>query len=172
MVGLQHAIVVPQTFWRCYCAEDIRDENLVADLVEALCSEFGVDLRRPRLYMVISELMSNAIDHGILHLDSSIKDGADGFAIFLRERAVRLASLTGSGAVLDVQVEQINAVLLSITFIDCGDGFDFSQYDTDDDLRNTERTYGRGLAVLRHLCSSVTHFDGGRGIAVEFNLSA
>ncbi|MFD1691395.1 hypothetical protein ACFSHR_07155 [Azotobacter chroococcum] len=45
------------------------------------------------LYTVLAELYSNALEHGVMGLDSSLKRDAQGFAEYYRERRTRLANL-------------------------------------------------------------------------------
>ena len=86
-----------------YDAQALRQVDLVPTLVESLCEEFRLDLPRPRLYMVFSELISNALDHGVLKLNSLLKDGPNGFEAFMALRQERLASLRDG--FVDVAVE-------------------------------------------------------------------
>ena len=153
--------------------EDLRNQDLVSVVVEAVCAEFGLDQQRPRLYLVFSELMSNAIDHGILQLDSSIKDSAGGFDLYLELRADRLSALE-SGCV-NIAVSELTSrngtPFLKVIVADSGSGFDFTGRSSLNDLADMSATHGRGLAILAHLCASIQHQPPGNQVEVVFNLS-
>ena len=59
--------------WR-FDAADLNNSKMVVDLVDSICVECGVDLsRRADLELVMTEVINNAIDHGVLGLDSAMK---------------------------------------------------------------------------------------------------
>ncbi len=63
---------------------------MLTNIIEKIhvASEFAAPL-----FMILSELFNNALDHGILRLDSGIKHGVDGFDRFLQLREERLHAL-------------------------------------------------------------------------------
>ena len=48
---------------------------------------------RERIYMVLAELFFNALDHGLLKLDSRLKETPQGFGEYYSQRTKRLADL-------------------------------------------------------------------------------
>lgn len=46
------------------------------------------------IFTIIKELFVNALDHGLLGLDSNIKNGPDGFSNYVVERQKRLEAMT------------------------------------------------------------------------------
>ena len=65
--------------WR-FDAADLNNSKMVVDLVDSICVECGVDLsRRADLELVMTEVINNAIDHGVLGLDSAMKKSPEGF---------------------------------------------------------------------------------------------
>ena len=69
---------------------------------------YGAFAGNPKLFLVLAELVSNAIDHGVLGLDSSIKREPDGFQRYLQQRQERLVALTEA------------SVEVRIAAVDCG----------------------------------------------------
>jgi anti-sigma regulatory factor (Ser/Thr protein kinase) len=158
---------------RCWdlTADDLRSDELVPTLVEAVCRDFVLDQQRPVLYMIFSELMSNAIDHGVLGLSSALKDdGDDGFEKYLKAREHRLQQLLLARVAIVVEHRQVDGWLpqLRITVTDFGAGFDYARVAREPVGLTT--LHGRGLAILRNLCSSVRHRGNGNCIEVEFLL--
>ncbi|GGY63076.1 fused response regulator/phosphatase [Cellvibrio zantedeschiae] len=123
-----------------------------------LCNHFlqqiGVDQQVcQKIFAVIAEMVSNAIDHGVLGLSSGIKENPDGFIQYFYKREERLKTLTND-----------DFVKLSITWApektggrfvleveDSGSGYSNIQ---GEDETNTKRS-GRGNQLIRKLSESV-----------------
>ena len=69
--------------------------NPVTDIIEMLSGQPAFHGVRSNIFTVVSELYNNALDHGILKLDSDLKDSPDGFMEYFMERENRLAELEG-----------------------------------------------------------------------------
>jgi DNA-binding response OmpR family regulator/anti-sigma regulatory factor (Ser/Thr protein kinase) len=112
------------------------------------------------LFLVVSELYNNALEHGLLGLDSRLKGAEDGFNRYIEERARRLAAL--SSGRLDFQFElrsQGERKTLVITSRDSGPGFDTKA--SEDALSSNTAYHGRGIALMRRLCASLEYHDDG-----------
>lgn len=120
-----------------------------------------------RLFLVLSELFNNALDHGVLKLDSFMKDEADGMERYFSERADRLANL--EQGFVAVRIERLVCTpcgCLRVTVKDSGDGFDFQTMLSADQGMNRHR-YGRGLALLGEMCSQLQyHGNGSEAVAL------
>lgn len=67
--------------------------------IPPLCNHFlqqvGVDQQMcQKIFAVLAEMVSNALDHGVLGLESGLKESPDGFAEYFQRREERLAALT------------------------------------------------------------------------------
>jgi anti-sigma regulatory factor (Ser/Thr protein kinase) len=47
-----------------------------------------------KVFSVLAEMVSNALDHGVLGLSSLLKEGPDGFLLYFQEREARLKKMT------------------------------------------------------------------------------
>lgn len=105
------------------------------------------------IFLVVSEMVSNAIDHGILKLSSSMKASPDGFSVYLGEREKRLAQLTEADFIeLDlVWKESEMQPTLEVSVRDSGCGYNFSSETNTCDLDFS----GRGLQLIRNLAQTV-----------------
>ncbi len=135
-----------------------------------------------RLFMVLSELFNNAMDHGLLRLDSSLKDSLDGFENYFNERDRRLKALSegeihvhlskdiqpSSSTQLGVQGPQEE--ILKIYFRDSGPGFDFHRWRHA--LKSNQQFHGRGLNLIRSQCSAVSFFGNGSEVLVQFKFTS
>lgn len=112
------------------------------------------------IYLILAELYTNALDHGVLKLDSRIKETSDGFARYheMREEALALAS---SGLIqISVGIERSGAdYLLKVQVQDSGDGFSLSR--CRGALEGNSGASGRGIALVEQLCEKLTYSAGG-----------
>lgn len=146
--------------WRL--AFDLHADALrVTDPVPMLLSQLqqvpGIEQHRCVLYTVLSELYSNALDHGVLRLNSSLKDMPDGFERYLEARERQLALLRdGWVSIRAVCARWPTGGQLTIEMEDSGEGFDWRAIP---DIPPDTGGHGRGLHLLRGLCQSVV-FEG------------
>jgi len=133
-------------------------------LIQSVCDIQGFRGQRQQLYTVFSELFSNALDHGVLGLDSQMKKTADGFTRFYMERQAKLERLTDGKISINIRHKpKGQGGELAIKFEDSGRGFD---YKADMVMLEDNKSHsGRGIQLLRSLCDEV-HFDG-KGNIVE-----
>lgn len=126
--------------------------------IPPLCNHFlqQLGLSQPacqKIFSIVAEMVSNAIDHGVLGLDSSIKERPDGFADYYQLREERLKKLTNDDYVsVHMQWETSDSgALLNIEVTDSGKGYDFSEYSK----AGTKAFSGRGLQLINRLSEFV-----------------
>ncbi len=120
------------------------------------------------IYTVLTELVGNAIDHGLLGLDSRMRRTPEGFSRYFEEREQRLATLSHGKVTVRVANEPLGAGgLLHMSVRDSGAGFDVAALGTD--MPASELMFsGRGIALVRSLCERVEFSDGGRRVDAFF----
>jgi CheY-like chemotaxis protein len=124
----------------------------------------GLEAHLCVLETILAELYNNALEHGVLKLESSMKNTPDGFDAYYLERARRLADHCIGQVILHLSYEPLEtggAVRLLVA--DSGAGFD-----PDAALavvRDPPCPWGRGIALVRDLCASVIY--RGHGTQVE-----
>lgn len=112
--------------------------------IPAVCTQ------RTAIGTIAVELLTNAIDHGLLDLDSRLKVGPGGFAAYYAERERRLAALTRGWARIEVNVESLGTIFRATVVVeDSGRGFDPRRVAT---VAPEGQLFGRGLALLRSMC--------------------
>jgi len=142
----------------------LRETNPVPVLINYLMEMEELETERQSLFTVITEIYLNALDHGVLALDSTLKTNPAGFEAYVQTRESRLASLDNGHVIFNLSVEQQAAkrsILLRVE--DSGKGFDFANHAAPnaDDMALS----GRGLVLIRDLCESL-EFDGNGNIAI------
>jgi len=129
----------------------------------------SIPIGRSTIFTILSEVFNNALDHGLLKLDSSLKDSAEGYLNYYKERSQRLENMsTGTINIsLKHEVQGKNSGRLTVEVFDSGDGFDFQQYTVD---RNSAKKYsGRGISLLRKLCTHVEYSGKGNQVKLVYD---
>jgi CheY-like chemotaxis protein len=151
--------------------ETLRRFNPLPFLLQLLLEVEGLRPQGGALYSVLAELYSNALEHGVLGLDSSLKCDAEGFAEYYLQRSARLAQVREGYVRFHLQlVPESAGGRLTVRVEDSGAGFD-GRAILQRQLR-VDRLCGRGLALVRQLSERCTWPEDGRGVSVEFSWSA
>jgi CheY-like chemotaxis protein/anti-sigma regulatory factor (Ser/Thr protein kinase) len=120
------------------------------------------------LFLIVSELFTNALDHGLLELDSRLKEQPDGFDLYLNERSQRLSQLKAD-ALLDLDFENIphqNSRILKMRIMDSGNGFNYQEK-----LQQSEHslvTHGRGITLVRQIAQKIEYIGSGNEVIVTY----
>lgn len=135
--------------------------------IPSLCNHFlqqvGVDQQLcQKIFAVLAEMVSNALDHGVLNLPSSIKEGPDGFSHYFSEREERLTHLTDKDFVsLSLQwIPEPSGGRLVLEVEDSGKGYTpaESSYEV------SAKYSGRGTNLIKKLSDSVEIIPPGNKI--------
>lgn len=120
--------------------------------------------------MILSELFNNALDHGILRLDSSIKHGVDGFDKFLLLREERLQALD-SGRI-DLEIEKViieGKYGVRIRVADSGSGFDHAALLGDAGSRaKQDEQHGRGINLMKNIAYKLEYTGNGSDVTAYY----
>ncbi len=159
--------VCPDSGWTI--ALDLEGERLlVQPSLEAALRPLGLmkGLARHRVVLetILAELFANALEHGILKLDSAMKATAAGFDDYYRERAKRLEQGYVGAIAIRITLEPLaDGGRVRICVQDSGEGF--SPEDARPLGRDFTRLDGRGIPLLQHLCETIEF--RGNGSAAE-----
>ncbi|MEQ8230668.1 MAG: SpoIIE family protein phosphatase, partial [Gammaproteobacteria bacterium] len=157
--------VRPARHWRClveFGHDTLRQTDPVPLLGSLMDQLQGFGARTAEIFLILTELFSNALEHGLLALDSALKRDPSGFSNYYELREERLAALErgsisielehrplADGGILDVVVRQSHAGHThrapTVVSLDENRGY-----------------AGRGIALVRSLCESLDYSDDGR----------
>jgi anti-sigma regulatory factor (Ser/Thr protein kinase) len=139
-------------------AEALRSIDPLPLLVQVPTEIQGLELHGQRLYTILAELFRNALEHGLLGLDSALKQTLDGFEEFYELRSERLAVLAEGTTPVRLRHEPRGCGgRLSISVEDSGPGFDYERrVSAGADLHAKS---GRGIVLVRALCTEF-HYRG------------
>lgn len=151
-------------------AAELRQLDLIPLLLHNLeAMELG-KAHSSRLFLVISELYNNALDHGLLQMDSGMKTHSEGFDKYVTLRQERLQSLKHGE--IEIQLEHFTLEgkpLLRIRVKDSGPGFDHQAF-TSRKLEDNTSLCGRGIPLVKSLCEDVRYLGRGNEVVVHYAL--
>lgn len=146
----------------------LRSSNPLPLLQQILVAFPQLKRQAGAIYTALGELYSNALEHGLMGLDSSLKHSASGFARYYEARQQALAVLDGFVR-FDFHCRVENGVgTLDVTVTDSGPGFDYAATMGAASGQSEHPYHGRGLRLLRSLCQSLTHRGRGNEVEVRF----
>ncbi len=159
------------TEWQC--VYELSDRTLgqfnPLPLLLQICLEVpGLRRRSGEIYTLLSELYSNALEHGILRLPSEWKISPEGFGQYYAEREARMAETVGHSIRFTLRhTPQEQGGQLEILCEDSGEGFDYRPCLAE---TSTDNKYsGRGLMLLRQISSSLSFNDKGNQVGVVYD---
>ena len=148
-------------------AATLKRFNPLPYLLQLLLEVHGLRAQSGALYSVLAELYSNALEHGVLGLDSSLKRDASGFARYYQQRNARLDELKDGYVRVHLQVApKGEGGCLTIRVEDSGKGFDVDRVMARP--LDGARLSGRGVSLIRQLSRNANWSDNGRSARVEF----
>ncbi len=140
--------------------DSLRHFDILPYLMQGIYGLQSIPNGRATVHTIVTELFANALDHGVLKLDSALKQSPEGYMRYYAERSARLESYQDGSIQVELVHELIdNGGRLTVHVIDSGDGFDYSQEATN--LDDNFMMSGRGRALLNKLCKSVTYHGKG-----------
>ncbi len=123
-----------------------------------------------QIFVILSELFNNALDHGLLGLNSQIKLEEDGFSRYLDLRVHGLQHLRDAHIEVKIAVVDMDGwPMLRIVVRDSGSGFDYARLAAAE-MPGPEQPFGRGIASVRRLCHRVEYQGAGNEVVVHYAL--
>lgn len=142
----------------------LRTVDPLPHILQVLVEFQGLHEHRERLYTILTELFSNALEHGLLGLDSQLKKTPQGFLAYYTTREQRLAALTEGTIIITLTHASVDGMgELTCRVEDSGPGFDIGSQQPA--LHDNTAYSGRGIPLVRALCKTLTYHD--RGNCVE-----
>lgn len=156
---------LPFSFSTALGPNEFRGEGCVEQILQVIASQQGMASIRSDIFTVLSEMYTNALDHGVLNLDSKLKESPEGFMEYYTLRQQRLNDLTEGFIKIEINLyPSENSVAISVT--DSGKGFDYQSVSVVHDYASS----GRGLLLLSEICDSVWFEGNGNRIVVELSV--
>ncbi len=146
-------------------ADSLRSFDPLPMMVQPLMEVQELRYHRSQIYTVLSELYSNALEHGILKLGSWSTDNPEEFSDYFQKKSTMLSEL--EHGVIDIKItltSLFDSVLVEIEVTDSGDGFDTSLLKS---KHPNSDIASRGVVLLKELCGEVKYNKKGNHVAVK-----
>jgi anti-sigma regulatory factor (Ser/Thr protein kinase) len=123
---------------------------------------------RQRMHTILAELFNNALEHGVLQLNSALKQTAEGFCEYYKNRMAKLAELEQGFIRVSLSHEPLplgQGGVFKVFVEDSGQGFDHQliSQNTDD-----QQLSGRGLIILKQLCNKLEYKGIGNVVCADY----
>ena len=119
------------------------------------------------LFTILSELYSNALEHGVLGLSGDLKKSPEGFSeYYLRREQLLNEIITGFVHIYFTYSANIDGGTLTLRVEDSGPGFDFLSRQGKE--ISTTGYSGRGIGIVEKLCQTVRYYGSGNKVEVVF----
>ncbi|MCV6588350.1 MAG: SpoIIE family protein phosphatase [Marinobacterium sp.] len=142
-------------------------QNPVPVLMSQLQEMLGGGKHWQVVFTILTELYVNALDHGVLQLDSRLKSSVDGFARYFALREQRLAQLQDGEVQISLAYHSgpCSGGQLEIMIRDSGNGFDIASSSPGECCQSEQHDAlalcGRGICLVQELADSLTYHEGG-----------
>lgn len=146
--------------------KSLRQFDVLPYIIQAVDQLQPLESGRTSVHTVLAEMFANALDHGVLKLDSTMKDTPQGYMDFYQEKQKRLESME-EGNILVSLSHELNGESggrLSLHLVDSGDGYDFETINTNKNLYS-----GRGLKLISSLCTEIKVLGKGNSVVAYYD---
>lgn len=149
--------------------EDLQRVNPVDELMSVLGAQTLLRPNKDIIGLLLAELFSNALEHGILELASELKRSEEGFMQYYEQRQQRLQNLKTGFMKIHCQLmfDAESELVLRVRFEDSGKGFDVEKMMTG----AHEDSFGRGVSLINRVCKATEYFNNGSTVQVDFPVS-
>ncbi len=135
-------------------------------MLNAIMEIQGLLKYKQSIFIIISELFNNCLDHGLLGLDSRLKKSAEGFSNYYEMKTQRLNEREGYIKVMFSHRVLKNGGQLIIRMKDSGEGFDHEKLVSS--FSDNQNYHGRGIPLVNSLCKSLQYSDAGTRVKAIF----
>jgi len=144
---------------------NLKREDSLPIIISMLTDIDKKNMNREVLLLLVTEMFNNALEHGLLKLDSVNKNTTEGFTKYYEDKHTSLQSLNdGYIKVNFCQKESKNGGKLHISVEDSGNGFDASRILSETVEMDSSAMHG--LNLINSFCSEIEFNEKGNEIRV------
>lgn len=124
-----------------------------------------------QLFTVVAELYSNALEHGVLKLDSALKSTPSGFAEYYSLRQERLDNLVDGFVKVGMKHQSAGgrSGVFTLSIEDSGEGFDYPDKYLKVQNESQKKLCGRGIPLIHSICQSLEYLGSGNKVVAEIH---
>ena len=151
-------------------AAALKEINPVPLLLNFVNGINAISGHKERIYTTLSEFFTNSLEHGLLGLDSSLKEDAAGFQEYFSQKESRLAELQEGSISINLSQQMFKTDWqIIIEVIDSGKGFEYKEETLT--LGDNVGYAGRGIPLVNKICESVEYNDVGNAVKAIYSLN-
>jgi len=149
--------------------EVLRTTDPVPMLLQLVIDNPEFERHKSNLLTLVSELLNNSLDHGVLGLASSLKNEPEGFALYYQERKKALAFLEKGWIKVNMEHTPLDkGGRFTVIFEDSGPGFDYEEALSRSPDLDPTRFSGRGIKILQNLCGKLKYSGNGNRVEAVY----
>jgi CheY-like chemotaxis protein/signal transduction histidine kinase len=164
---------IPPAAWELsfsFSADTLKTVDPLPTIITAIMQLQAPAGHRERLYTLLAELYSNALDHGLLQLDTRTKNSPEGFIRYYTQREERLANLREGNIHIQLKhMPKSDGGAFYLRLQDSGPGFD--PHTVCSSLEGNLQHGGRGIALVRSLCTQLVYNEVGNAVEAVYRWS-
>ncbi|KPA16458.1 chemotaxis protein CheY [Candidatus Magnetomorum sp. HK-1] len=153
-------------------AETLRSVDSLANLFTKIKDDEVLSSHKENIYLILSELYTNALDYGVLHIDPGLKKSILGFETYFQERFSRLNHISDGWIKMAIAYEPEHGPdesgIFMVRMEDSGEGFDYMKKLPK--LEENPAFGGRGIPLLKSLCKNVRYCGKGNCVEIEYEV--
>ncbi|MCW8936273.1 MAG: SpoIIE family protein phosphatase [Gammaproteobacteria bacterium] len=146
--------------------KSLRQFDVLPYIMQAVNQLQPLGSGRTSVHTLLAEMFSNALDHGVLKLDSSMKNTPQGFMEFYQEKQKRLESMEEGHIQVSLhhELDANKGGRFTLHLMDSGEGYDFRNVDT-----HKNKYSGRGLKLVSSLATDMKVLGKGNAVMAYYD---
>ncbi len=166
--------VLPAASWSMDFTVDsdlVKHADVVPSIVSMIVDIQGLHHCQKTIYLIITELYTNALEHGLLDIDSKLKSDSDnGFDKYYKERDRALAALDEGTITINIKHKPSgDGGVLTVRISHDGDGFDVeTTQGLLEECEQDDRVHGHGIKLVKSLTDRLDYEDFGKVVEVDY----
>ncbi len=146
--------------------KSLRQLDVLPYIMQAVDQLLPLESGRTKVHTVLTEMFANALDHGVLKLDSSMKDSPQGYMDFYQEKQKRLESLEEGHIQISLrhELDGSGGGRLTLHLMDSGDGYDYKNQNI-----KKNNYSGRGIKLVTSLCTDMHILGKGNSVMAYYD---
>jgi len=147
--------------------KSLRQFDVLPYIMQGINQLQPLESGRTHVHTVLTEMFANALDHGVLGLDSAMKKSPEGYMAYYKEKQKRLETMEDGNIQLTLRHElnPEGGGRLSLYIVDSGPGYDYKSAD----LTNKNHFSGRGLKLISTLCTEIKVMGKGNAVMAYYD---
>lgn len=153
-----------------FCATNLKQNpQPIESVVDAIIGVQPITPCKEDIFIILSELYNNALEHGVLQLESSLKQGENGFLAFALAKQDALRTLEKAAVCIEIHHEVLDSDSGRLRFVVTHNGKGRAQME-DVAINSCDEIFsGRGITIVRFLCSDFVFEEGGARVEAAYD---